>query len=260
MPYIRYNDKNIFYELKENLISEENKEALLFIHGSGGSSNIWKNQFDMNIDLDIISIDLPSHARSDEFSILSLELYVDVVKKLVDSLNYEGVILCGHSLGGAIGQSYYFKYPNDVKALILCGTGGRLRVSPLILDSLKNNFQEFLKSMPRGAFYRKTSKEIIDNYINETSKIKPEVSYQDFSICDKFDILNKLNSISVPCLIVCGTADNLTPPKYAKYSHDKIQNSELILIENAGHMAMVEKPDEINKAIQDFLKKLKDTN
>ena len=61
----------------------------------------------------LIAIDLPSHGKSDEFPELSLDLYVDVVREFMDLNNYQKVVLCGHSLGGAVVQTYYFKYPND---------------------------------------------------------------------------------------------------------------------------------------------------
>jgi pimeloyl-ACP methyl ester carboxylesterase len=135
----------------------------------------------------------------------------------------------------------------------LCATGARLRVSPVILNSLKNNFQEFLDGFPIGAFYRKTSKEIINTFVNEMAKTNPEVIYNDFKICDNFDIIDKVQLIDVPCLIICGTADSLTPPKYSKFFHEKIKNSKLIIIDKAGHMVMVEKPEEVNNAIKEFI-------
>jgi pimeloyl-ACP methyl ester carboxylesterase len=46
---------------------------------------------------------------------------------------YQEIVLAGHSLGGAIALLYVLKYPEELKALILIGTGGRLRVHPMIL-------------------------------------------------------------------------------------------------------------------------------
>lgn len=247
--YLEIENKKIFYVIKELGKSR----ALIFIHGSGGSSYTWKNQLNLDIDFDIVALDLPSHDRSDNFSDLSLSLYVDVVKKLIKSLNYESVILCGHSLGGAIVQQYYFTYPKGVSSLILCSTGGRLRVAPFILDSLKNNYSKFLDSLPAGAFYRTTQKEIVKDYIQETSKIDSEVTYTDFKICDNFDVLSKLNTIEVPCLIIVGKQDQLTPTKYSEFFHDKIKNSELQIINKAGHMVMLEKPIEFNQTIENFI-------
>jgi pimeloyl-ACP methyl ester carboxylesterase len=247
--YLEYENKKIFYNIRESGRSK----ALIFIHGSGGSSYIWKNQLDLDIKYDLVALDLPSHDKSDNFPELSLSLYVDVVHQLIKTLNYKSVVLCGHSLGGAIVQQYYFTYPKEVSGLILCNTGGRLRVAPFILNSLKNNYPEYLTSLPAGVFYRATSKEIIDQFMEETAKINVEVTYSDFNICDKFDILSKLDTIEIPCLIIVGKQDQSTPVKYSEFSHNKIKNSELHIINKAGHMVMLEKPDEVNKAIESYI-------
>jgi pimeloyl-ACP methyl ester carboxylesterase len=247
--FLEIENKKIFYDIKES----GKPKAIIFIHGSGGSSYTWKNQLNLDIQYDIVALDLPSHDKSDSFSELSLNLYVEVVRQLIKSLKYESVILCGHSLGGAIVQQYYFTYPKEVSGLILCNTGGRLRVAPFFLDSLKKNYQEFLKSVPAGAFYRATSKEIIEQYMQEASKVSAEVTYTDFKICDNFDVLSKLDTIEVPCLIIVGKQDQLTPVKYSEFSHNKIKNSELLIINKAGHMVMLEKPNEVNQAIESFI-------
>ena len=252
MPFFNYKEKKIFYQINGN----GTEKAIIFIHGSGGNSNLWKHQL-INFDgiSSRIAIDLPSHAQSDKFSELSLELYVDVLKVLIDSLKLKEVMLAGQSLGGAVIQSYYFKYPEKVSALVLIGTGARLRVSPFIFNTIKNNFQEYLNLTPIGSFYGKTSKEITDYYIKEVSKTDKEVIYNDYSICDKFDVMDKMNLIKIPCLIICGKDDKLTPPKYAIYSNDKIEESELTLINKAGHIVMLEKPEEVNQGIKEFINK-----
>jgi len=256
MPFFEYKEKKIFYQFKE----KEKNRAIIFIHGSGEGSFAWKKQLShLVLKYSLIAIDLPSHAESDDFPELSLEIYVDVVKKLVDFLNLNDIVLCGHSLGGAIVQQYFFRYPNKVSALILCSTGARLRVSPLILNTIKNNFQEFLDSIAVG-FYRKTSKEVINDFLNHFSKTNPEVVYSDFKICDNFDVIDKLNSINIPCLIICGNRDILTPIKYSQYFKNKIPNSKLAIIKDAGHMVIFEKPNEVNQEIQDFIENYLENN
>ncbi len=159
----------------------------------------------------------------------------------------------GHSLGGVVCQEFYFKYPNEVSALILCATGGRMRVSQTIFDSIKPDYQKYLNSFAIGTFYKKTSKSIIENAVFEVSQVDPEVVYSDFKICDVFDTLDKTNSIEVPCLIICGKYDKLTPVKYSQFFHDKIKHSEFHIIDEAGHGVMVEKPKKVNKAIEKFI-------
>ncbi|MFX1417314.1 MAG: alpha/beta fold hydrolase [Promethearchaeota archaeon] len=250
IPYFEYSGKQIFYQIRDN----NSKNTLIFIHGSGGNSNVWENQFYLNINYNIIAIDLPSHNKSNTFPELSLDLYVDVVKRFLDYIKPTELILGGHSLGGVVIQEFYFKYPNEVSALILCGTGGRMRVSQAIFNSIKPNYDEYLNNLRVVLFYRKTSKDIIENAILETSQIDPEVTYNDFKICDAFDTLDKTNSITIPCLIICGKYDQLTPIKYSQFFHDKIKNSELYIINKAGHGVMLEKPNQVNKAIENFIK------
>jgi len=211
----------------------------------------------LKIDYNIYALDLPSHSNSDDFEELSLNLYTDVLKSFISYLKAERVILAGHSLGGAVIQDFYFKYSNDVSALILIGTGGRLRVQPSILNDVKTDYTEYLKSIKAGAFHSKTPIEVINKCIDETSNIPSEVTYNDFRICDEFDTIQKTSTIKIPCLILCGKFDKSTPVKYSQFFHDKIEKSELIIIENAGHMVMIEKPVQVNRAIENFISSLK---
>jgi pimeloyl-ACP methyl ester carboxylesterase len=184
-----------------------------------------------------------------------LDLYVDVIKKLVDTLKPEKLILGGQSLGGVVCQEFYFRYPKEVSALILCATGGRMRVSQVIFDSIKPDYQRYINSFATGTFYKKTSKSVIENSVFEVSQTDPEVVYRDFKICDAFDTLDKTSSIEVPCLIICGKYDRLTPVKYSQFFHDKIKHSELYIIDKAGHGVMLEKPKQVNQAMESFINK-----
>ena len=249
MPFFEFKKNNVFY----HIIEKDTQDAIIFIHGSGESSYSWKEQIKgLDLNYNLIALDLPSHGMSSEFKKLSLELYVETVKTLVKHLSLRKVILVGHSLGGAVALSYYFKYSQDISGLILCGTGARLRVSQVIFDLIKNNFDEYLETIPVGCFYRKTPKEIVEDYVEEVQKVEPEVSYIDFSICNEFDVMDKIDSIRVPCLIICGNADKLTPIKYSQFFNEKIRNSTLSVIQNAGHMVMLEKPELVNQNISLF--------
>ena len=251
IPYFKFQNKKIFYRIRK----AENRDAIIFIHGSGENSKIWDNQLRLEIDYNLIALDLPSHAQSEEFKDLSLKMYSECVESLIRELELETVILCGHSLGGAIAQDVYLRNPERINGLILLGTGARLRVSPMILSSLKTNFEEYLESIPIGAFYRKTDEKIIKDYLAEVAQIPAKVTYSDFSICNTFDLLDQVKNgeITIPTLVICGVADKLTPLKYSKFFEEKIEKSELVAIKRAGHMVMIEKPEETSRAIIDFI-------
>lgn len=185
-----------------------------------------------------------------------MEVYVQIVKTLQNELNLGSIIIAGHSLGGAIAQSFYYQYPKDVKALILCATGAKLRVNNFILNSLQNDVEAYIKSIPIAAFYRKTDQAIKDKYVENTREIDPEIILRDFKICDQFNAMEKTASIEAPTLIIVGNADKLTPKKYAKYFKHQIDNAELVVMKNAGHMVMLEKPLIVNRNIENFLAKI----
>jgi len=207
----------------------------------------------LNLTNPIITIDLPAHGNSDHFADLSLDLYTRAIKELKAKLKLESLILCGHSLGGAVALNYYFNNQDDVNGLILMSTGAKLRVLPVILHNTINEFPTFLQNIPVGAFYRKTDDKIKHAYVEEVSKIKAEVVHTDFKICDNFDVIEKIDGIDVPTLIIVGKYDKLTPVKYSKFFHNNIQNSKLKVIDQAGHSVMIEKPKKVNQAIENYI-------
>jgi pimeloyl-ACP methyl ester carboxylesterase len=58
----------------------------------------------------------------------------------------------------------------------------------------------------------------------------------------------------IPTLVLCGTDDSLTPQKYSLYLNKAVQGSELLLIEGAGHMVMMENPEAVGRAIREFIR------
>ncbi|MFO8020534.1 MAG: alpha/beta hydrolase [Promethearchaeia archaeon] len=255
MPYFKFKKHNIFYRTKRKL--RKSSIVLLFIHGSGETSEVWKEQLNsLKINLDLIAIDLPGHGNSEKFSKNSMDLYIKIIKKFQTELKSEHLILAGHSLGGAVAQSFYYRYPDDVGGLILCATGSKLRVNEFILNSLKGDFEAYLKSIPIAAFYRETNQSIKTKYVEKTQELDPDIIYRDFKICDDFDTMDKTTSIHVPTLILVGNADKLTPKKYSLYFKQKIKDAQLKVIGKAGHMVMLEQPKKVNKEIEKFITNL----
>ena len=84
-------------------------------------------------------------------------------------------------------------------------------------------------------------------------KTPAEVIFGDFYACEQLDIRGKVRAITQPTLIICATEDVLTPPGKSLYLNQAIQGSTLVTIPDAGHMVTLEKPEEVNRAIESFL-------
>ena len=226
---------------------------LIFIHGSGGCKDAWHYQLKYFPDAD--AVNLPGHPDGEPRT--SIEGYVDWLREYIQQKGYRNVVLAGHSLGGAVAQLYALKYPDDLEGLILIGTGARLRVHPMYLEEFEKakNDPRILEQM------RETGMENIDPELKELLKkraleVGAAVFLNDMLCCDRFDLMDRVHEIKLPTLALCGTEDVMTPPKYIKYLADKIAGATKVIIPGATHNVPIEKPDEVNQAIDDFLRSI----
>nr|HPI52188.1 alpha/beta fold hydrolase [Smithellaceae bacterium] len=81
----------------------------------------------------------------------------------------------------------------------------------------------------------------------------------DMLACGKFDLTEELQNIRVPVLALCGMEDKMTPPASSEKIAGGITGAKCVLIEGAGHMAMLEKPEAFNDALQNFVAALPQT-
>lgn len=221
---------------------------LVFIHGAGSSSNVWGYQKHYFSTYDVTLIDLPGHGGKAGEGRETISEYVEDVREECESL--EDVVLIGHSMGGAITMLYSLRYP--VRACILAGTGARLRVLPAVLENIKKAHEETIDFILEYAVHNKTE-EIMRKSKKEMVSISPDVLYKDFLACNNFDVMQEIKTLNIPTLVVCGSEDLLTPGKYAEYLAAAIRLSTLKIIDDCGHMLMLEKPQEFNQVVGEFL-------
>jgi len=227
---------------------------LIFIHGAGNTGFVWYHQTKRFPEDDALS--LPGRPEGQPCT--SVEAYTEWVHDYIVEHGYESPVLVGHSMGGAIAQTYALKYPKDVKALVLIGTGARLRVRPDFLSLIEAGIgkpPDYLKSILEP-LYGHVEPWLRDQVIEKITEVGASVQANDFKCCNKFDLMDRVQQIELPMLIICGTQDDMTPVKYSKYLASKINGSKLVIIEGATHMVFMEKPDEVNKAIEDFCRNL----
>jgi pimeloyl-ACP methyl ester carboxylesterase len=235
----------------------EGQRTLVFIHGSGGSHLHWnyQRQFFQEI-CNVVVVDLPGHGEAGKIGETLVETYAAHLFNLVQSIPGNGFCLFGHSLGGAIVQAFALLHPGTLDAVVLVGTGARLRVLPTILNGIQERFEETVSLINDFAFSRKSPADLIQRGVQAMGKTDPTVLLGDLTACDRFDLMDEVGDIHVPTLIVCGKDDQLTPPKYAQYLKDRIRNAKLEIIDGAGHMVMIEQPDEFNQRVLRFLQSL----
>jgi len=253
MPIVRINKKQISYWTSRKGLAE-GKETVLFIHGSGGGEHSWSYQKGFfEKEFNPIIIELPGHGESRGEGEEEVGKYAEQVYAFLKALGLKKVFLVGHSLGGAIAQTLALTHAEMMKGIVLVGTGARLKVFPMILAGIKDNFEVTARKINQFAFSPKVQTDLIEKSLSLMLKVRPEVLYGDFLACDRFDRMNEVEKIVLPTLILCGDDDQLTPVKYSQFLHGRIKGSKLEVLPNAGHMVMMEAPQAFNEKVREFI-------
>lgn len=237
---------------------KDTKRSLVLIHGSGGSGQHWNCQvaYFTRKGYRVLAVDLPGHGSSPGPGRQDIALYADDVEALLRAEGIERPVIGGHSMGGAVVLTMALRNPRAYAGLVLVGTGARLRVLPAIFEAIRTSPEAAAEIMAKTAYSSKVSAEDLRRAVKQLGEVDPEVMYGDFTACDRFDVMKEIGRISTPTLVVVGREDNLTPPKYSEYLRANIPNSTLEVIEDAGHMVMLEQPDRFNAALERFLETL----
>jgi pimeloyl-ACP methyl ester carboxylesterase len=230
---------------------------LVFIHGSGDSSRIWRLQVEqLGNTYSVYAVDLPGHGQRPDTlppEVTPLQYAEAAYDVIQNELHLDYPIIAGYSLGGAIALSMALEHGPALSGLILISTGARIRVHPSLLESARTTPQEARDQLVRTGFTPNATTTLSQTVLSEQTALPSNMLYRDLMACNGFDCMTRLREIALPTLIICGADDSATPVKYSQYLHDHIANSSLHIIPNAGHYVLREQPEAVNQAIQEWL-------
>jgi pimeloyl-ACP methyl ester carboxylesterase len=252
MPRVLTGLQTLFYRLSANDLTNR-RPPLLLIHGAGGTHMHWPASLRRLPDWNVYALDLPGHGKSSGPGRDSIAAYCDVVYSLVQALELTRVVLAGHSMGGAIVQEFALHYPGLLAGIVLVGTGARLRVAPAILEGIRSDFPATARTIADWVHDKNVPEQLKRLYLQRTLENDPEVMYGDFYACDQFDRRGDVARIETPALVVCGSNDMMTPPKFSESLAQSLLRARLALIPNAGHMVALEAPETVAEAVAEFL-------
>ncbi len=250
MPYVETDAGRLFYILNRG---DEEVPALVLIHGAGGSRLHWPSQLRRMSGAAVYTLDLPGHGRSDGPGCDTIEGYADAAVAFVDGVALTAPVIVGHSMGGAIAQQLAMDHPDRVSGLVLVGTGARLRVAPAILRGIGEGFDAVVDLITEKAWSSEADPLLKRVGRRALQGAGPDVVLQDFTACDRFDVMDRVNEIHLPVLVIVGEDDELTPVKYSQFLSQQLPDATLVTFEGAGHMVMLERPNGVVEAIQGFV-------
>ena len=180
------------------------------------------------------------------------------VHRFLEYRDYKDIHLLGNSLGGHVGLIYTLRHPERIRSITLTGSSG-LFESGMGDTYPKRGDYEYIRKKTQLTFYdpNVATKELVDEVyemVNVRLKAIKIISLAKSAI--RNNLGEELNQIKQPTLLIWGNNDTITPPFVGKEFQRLIPNSELHFIDKCGHAPMMETPEEFNKILHKFLRKL----
>ncbi len=235
-------------------------EPLLFLHGSGGPLrgaylDKLAEQFTVYAPVH------PGYGDSEGFEhiedVIDQALYYH---DFMDELGLESAHLVGHSLGGMLAAEIAALCSHRVHKLVLSNAVGLWRDDAPVLDF----FVVPPDQLARATLHDPQSEAVRTAFpAPEGTEAMIEAMYsriQSFTAAGKFlwpipdrGLDRRIHRIQSPTLIIWGESDGLVPASYAEDFRSNIKDSRVVIMKEASHMPMFEKPDEWVSLVTDFL-------
>lgn len=179
------------------------------------------------------------------------------VSEFIEFKGFDHVHLLGNSLGGHVALVYTAKHPEKVKTLTLTGSSG-LYENAMGGSFPKRGNKEFIRSKVEVTFYdpKHATEELVDecfSIVNDKGKVVRVLSLAKSAI--RHNVSKDLPHMDIPICLIWGKNDTITPPEVAEEFHELFPQSDLFWIDECGHAAMMEQPEQFNTILSDWFDK-----
>ncbi len=276
----RYVDLPSGVRMHYNDEGNQSGPPLVLLHGFAVSMETWDAWVEqLGAANRIITLDLPGHGltRAPAGYRASMEAYRDDVAAFVDALELSRFALAGNSMGGNVAWEYALAHPERVDALILVDaagwppTGTDMERDPPVFKLLRSPAAPLLATLDNTAlvrngleasFFDKTL--VTDNMVARHAEWTRAPGHRDLLLQMTLAFQNRnwataerLGAITTPTLILHGAQDAIIPAAHAQLFADAIPGSELVVMENMGHLPQVERPEESVALVSAFLARVR---
>jgi pimeloyl-ACP methyl ester carboxylesterase len=240
--------------------------AVVLLHGFPFNRSMWREQAQaLSGTCRVVAPDLRGMGETPlgDGAVTMGEMAEDVAA-LLDELNVERAVLGALSMGGYVAFEFFRRFPHRVRALVLADTRpqadtdeARHTREETAQRALKDGMEPVADSMlPKllSASTRERNPDVVERVRAMMLGTNPEGAAAALrAMAVRRDQTDLLSSIDVPTLIIVGSEDSITPPSDAEAMGAKIKGSRVVLIEGAGHVSNLERPEEFNRALGEFV-------
>tara|TARA_B110000285_G_scaffold220345_1_gene271994 strand:- start:585 stop:1376 length:792 start_codon:yes stop_codon:yes gene_type:complete len=240
-------------------------QALVCLHGLGGNSSAFSPQLSgLSNKFRVWSLDLPGYGDSAPLLVMGWDQLVLGLKQFLDQHHLHKVHLLGHSFGGMLAQAFAAQYPDYLASLILYSTSAAFGSSDGVFQ------QQFiasrLKPLNEGATMPQLAAVLIDPLLAQQSlpevrqmaidcmaQVPSDTYRQTIKCISVFDCRYNLPQLNLPTLLLAGAEDPIASAPMMERLASKIQNAQICVLPNAGHLANLEQATLFNRQVSDFI-------
>jgi pimeloyl-ACP methyl ester carboxylesterase len=231
------------------------KPPLVLIHDAGGDYLSWPPEIRRLPGYHVITLDLPGHGKTAGPGCQSVQDYARVVAEFIDVIGIFRAVFVGQAMGGAIALTIALDYPDRVAGIGLISTGPTLPIPSSIIENAANasTLPLAIKNLQELSLGSQTPEQLKGIVLKRLTETRQTLLLNDLLACDRFNVTDRLNAIRKPVLVVCGTADKLTPMAFSEILSSRIPGAALQTVEGAGHILVFEQPARLARLISVFL-------
>ncbi|MFW5876432.1 MAG: 3-oxoadipate enol-lactonase [Myxococcota bacterium] len=252
--------------LRFQLEGNEAGPVVVLSHSLGSHRGIWDPQVPVfGRHLRVLRYDTRGHGGSAvPLGPYRLDEMAEDVRGLLDALRIERAAFVGISMGGMIGQALALQHPDRLHALVLCDTTSEIpeAARPMWEERIRVTREQGMEPHVEPTVqrwftepFRRAHPEVVDRVRGMIRDTDPEGYVACCHAIEELQLTERLAEIRVPTLVVAGAEDPATTPGVARGLHDRIEGSELSVLESASHLCNMEQPEAFNRAVGDFLER-----
>lgn len=232
------------------------RTALIFLHGVGSNKSVWQPQLEhFGRTRRTLAFDYPGYGESQFRDGATRDDYAGAILSAMTALGIEKAHICGLSLGGVVAIAMHAAAPEQCASLILADTFAVHPQGQAIYDRsiAASHDMRGLAEARVGALLVSQDAALRQSVIETMAAIDPEAYRLGARAVWLADQTERAAAIRTPTQVVVGDEDAITPTALSEELATLIPNSRLDVIHGASHLANLDRPDEFNRAIDDFL-------
>ena len=243
---------------------DNNRPCVLFLHGSGLDHTFWglHSRFFAFRKYAVLVPDLPGHSHSEGPPLKSIEEIGDWLNDVVEALGINNISVVAHSQGVLNTLEFVSRHPQRIRSVSMIASGLATPVNPALIEAAENNPEDAIAMMvgwgfgPAGHLHQGP---IPGHSMVAGGRIvmrgnAPQELATDLKACDAYrNGREAAAKIDAPTLVILGGQDRMAPRKATAELVKHLNNPEVHIIPESGHMVPQEVPDKCRDLLKYFI-------